>query len=221
WTEFWRRIASEFDVRLNQRISAVERQEDSVTLVSDSGERETFDEIVCAIPLDEFARMTEPNEDETYAASSVIWNGYTTTLVAVENWFTDVHVEAYLESVVPGAERGQLLSARREGAEDELGGTLYLTGQLTGEYSGDELKELLRADITRHGGVVKNMILQKCWKYNSQYKPEAIRDGLMTRLETMQGKQRTWYTGAIFSHEAVSHIVNFNDELVDRMLQAD
>ncbi|MGB3627090.1 MAG: FAD-dependent oxidoreductase [Henriciella sp.] len=221
WTEFWRRIAGEMDVRLNQRISAVERADDSVTLVTAEGERLSFDEVVCAIPLDEFAKMTDPTEDESYVASSVDWNGYTTTLVAVKDWFTDVHVEAFLDSVVPGADRGQLLSARYEGAEDELGGALYLTGQLTGAYSEAELQELLRADIEKKGGRVKNVILQKLWKYNSQYKSDAIRDGLMKRLETMQGKQRTWYTGAIFSHEAVSHIVNFNDELVAKMLKPD
>lgn len=217
WTEFWRRIAGEFDVRLNQRIAKVDRSGDSVTLTTTDGETETFDEIVCAIPLDEFAKLTEPSEDERYVASSVIWNGYTTTLVAVDNWFTDVHVEAFLDSVIPGAERGQLLSARYEGSVDDLGGSLYLTGQLTGDYTGDELKELLRADIAKQGGAVKNVILQKLWKYNAQYDPEAIRDGLMTRLETMQGQNRTWYTGAIFSHEAVSHIVNFNAGLVRKM----
>jgi len=217
WTEFWRRVSLEFDIRLNQRIAHVDRTANGVTLTTANGLTETFDEIVCAIPLDEFAKITEPTEDEKYVASSVIWNGYTTTLVAVDNWFNDVHVEAYLDSVLPGAARGQLLSARYEGGGDDFGGDLYLTGQLSGDYTGPELQELLRTDITKYGGTVKNIILQKLWKYNAQYKPEAIRDGLMTRLETMQGAQRTWYTGAIYSHEAVSHIVNFNAELVRKM----
>ena len=164
--------------------------------------------------------MTEPTELERRIADAVIWNRYTTTLVAVEDWFTDVHVEAYRESVVPGAERGQLLSARREGYEPELGGHLYLTGQLSGDYTAPELEELLRADIAKHGGRVTNVILQKLWKYFAQYEPEAIRDGLLTDLQTVQGQKDTWYTGAIFSHEAVSHIVTFNAQLVRKMQQA-
>ena len=62
-----------------------------------------------------------------------------------------------------------------------------------------------------------NVILQKLWKYFAQYKPDAIRNGLLTDLREIQGQNSTWYTGAIFSHEAVSHIVNFNDELVRKM----
>ena len=220
WAEFWRRVATKLDVRLNSRVTGVERREDGVTIKTDDGKVHEFDQLLCAIPLDEFLRTTEPTDLEQKIASSVEWNGYTTTLVAAEDWFDDVHVEAYREAVVPGAARGQLLSARRDGFEPELGGPLYLAGQLTGPYSAPELAELLRADIERHGGKVTNVILQKLWKYFAQYKREAILGGLLDELEAVQGTNRTWYTGAIFSHEAVSHIVNFNAELVQRMQQA-
>ena len=217
WVEFWRRIARDLDVRLNSRIVGVDRSADRPILTLDSGETAAFDLIVCAIPLDEFSRMTEPTSLESRIAGSVEWNGYTTTLFAAENWFNDVHVEAFRESVVPGAARGQLLSARRDGYELELGGDLYLAGQLTGDFSGPELEELLRADVAKHGATITNLILQKRWKYFAQYKPGAIRDGLLDDLRTVQGQNATWYTGAIFSHEAVSHIVNFNAGLVRKM----
>ncbi len=217
WAEFWRRVASQLDVRLNSRVTGVERRTDGVSIDTDDGTTHAFDLLVCAIPLDEFIRMTDASDLERKVSGSVEWNGYTTTLVAVENWFDDVHVEAFRESVLPGAPRGQLLSARRDGYEADLGGTLYLTGQLSGAYSSDELQELLRSDITKHGGRPTNVILQKMWKYFAQYNPDAIRDGLLSQLEEIQGQQRTWYTGAIFSHEAVSHIVNFNAELVQKM----
>lgn len=217
WAEFWRRVAARLDVRLNSRVTGVERGNDGVTITTDAGQTQKFDTVVCAIPLDEFIKMTESTALEREIAAAVEWNGYTTTLVAAEDWFDDVHVEAFREAVVPGAERGQMLSARRDGYEAELGGPLYLAGQLTGDYTAPELEELLRADITKHGGTVTNVILQKRWKYFAQYSPEAIRSGLLSDLESIQGQNRTWYTGAIFSHEAVSHIVNFNAELVQRM----
>lgn len=220
WAEFWRRVARALDVRLNTRVTGVERTAGAATITTDSGEQHSFDMLVCAIPLDEFVKLTEPTELEARIGRSVIWNGYTTTLVAVEDWFTDVHVEAFRESVVPGAARGQLLSARHDGYEADLGGHLYLAGQLTGAYSGPELAELLRADIARHGGKVTNVILQKGWKYFAQYDPDAIRAGLLTDLQDIQGQNRTWYSGAIFSHEAVSHIVNFNAGLVRKIQTA-
>lgn len=217
WAEFWRRIARDLDVRLNSRVSGVDRSADRPVVTLDTGETQVFDLIVCAVPLDEFNKMTEPTPMEEAAAAAVEWNGYTTTLFAAENWFNDVHVEAFREAVVPGAQRGQMLSARRDGYEAELGGDLYLAGQLTGDFTGAELEELLRADVAKHGGRVTNLILQKRWKYFAQYSPDAVRDGLLTDLRTMQGEKSTWYTGAIFSHEAVSHIVNFNAGLVRKM----
>jgi len=217
WTEFWVRLAETLDVRTEARIVSVQRQSDGVEITTEHGESEHVDEIVCAIPLDEFARTTTPTAHEVSVSQAIRWNGYTTTLVAVEGWFQGVQVEGYSEATMPGAGYGRMLSARLDGYEKDLGGNLYLTGQLTGEYTASELQEILREDITRQGGRVRNIILQKQWKYFAQYNNDAVRNGLLMELEDMQGDHRTWYTGATFSHEAVSNIVNFNADLVRRM----
>ncbi len=217
WAEFWTRVAADLDVRLNTKVTSIDRSGSDILVETQNGETHHFDQIVCAIPIDELANLTTPSENESIVSDSIIWNGYTTTLFAAENWFTDVNTESYKESVLPGAKLGQLLSARRDGYEPDLGGDLYLSGQLSGEYSSAELRELLRNDIADKGAKVTNIILQKMWKYHAEYKPEAIRSGLMARLEAMQGEQNTWYTGATFSHEAVSHIVNYNQKLARRM----
>lgn len=217
WAYFWKLVASELDVRLNTRITKVERGTNEVTFIDDSGETHVFDKVICAIPIDDFMKLTAPTENEQYVADSIIWNGYTTTLFAAENWFQDVNTESYKDSVVIGAPMGKLLSARRDGFEQDFGGHLYLSGQLSGDYTGPELAELLRADLASKGAELTNLIIQKMWKYHARYKPDAIRDGLMSRLENMQGEQNTWYTGATFSYEAVSHIVNYNATLAPRI----
>lgn len=217
WTEFWRRIAADLDVRTNQKILSVVREAGQITLITQDGTAHTFDQLVCTIPMDEFNALAVPTSTELEVAAAVSWNGYTTTLFAAQNWFTDVDVESYKEAVVPGAELGQLLSARYEGVEPDLGGDLYLSGQLSGKYSGEELREMLKRDVAKRGGKVTNVVLQKMWKYFARYRPEAIEDGLLTTLKTMQGEQNTWYSGAIFSHEAVSHIVEFNAVLAKAM----
>jgi hypothetical protein len=81
------------------------------------------------------------------------------------------------------------------------------------------MKELLQKDMQDRGVTVTNIIYQKAWKYHAEYRPEAIRSGLLPRLEAMQGQNQTWYTGATFSHESINHIVNFNEKLAARMLQ--
>ena len=57
WTEFWRRIAHDLDVRLNSRVAAIDRSGPCPALTTEDGATHNFDLIVCAIPLDEFTRI--------------------------------------------------------------------------------------------------------------------------------------------------------------------
>lgn len=221
WTAFWERIAEPLNVRTSTAITRVERVDGVARLYTSTGETVEADHIVCAIPIDDFVRLADhPLVDETFAAEAIDWNGYTTTLVATPEKFTASDVAAWSRALTPGARTGQMMSARYDGYEADLGGHLYLTGQLSGDYSDPELEELLREEIAREGGEIANIVLQRTWKYFARYKPNAVRGGLLSRLEDMQGKQNTWYTGATFSHEAVSNIVNYNARLARKMQAA-
>lgn len=210
WAPFWARLAGTLDVRLSTPVTRIERRPGGVRIETPEG-AEAFDAVVCAIPFDDFTRLTDTmTPDEEFVRAGVTYGGYTTTIAAVEDWFTGHHVEAYSEPIRQAAQKGRLLSARLEGHEPELGGHLYLTGQYSGDYTPAELRDILVSDITARGGRVTNIILQKLWKYMAFYKAEAIEAGLLARLERMQGEMRTFYSGAAWSHEAVSHIVNYN-----------
>ena len=156
-------------------------------------------------------------QEERWIAESINWQGYTTSLIASDNWFRDWQTEGYSDAVRPGAGLGPLVGARLEDHEPELGGHLYVTGQLSRGLEPSEVREIAEAHFAGAGIRITNFIDQKCWKYFPQYKPEAVRAGLITRMKNIQGVQRTWYTGATFSHEAVSHIVKFNAGLARQM----
>ena len=219
WTTFWERAAAKLDVRLDSRVTAVDRSGPRPAITTSQGDTFEFDQIVCTIPIDDFVSGADATENEKEVASAIRWNGYTTTLVAVEDWFDDVTVHAYSSALLPGSPYGRMMSARIDGDEPELGGKLYLTGQLSGSYTDAELQEILIDEIAEHGGKPVNTILQKTWKYFAQYDNEAVRNGLLRRFRDMQGEKSTWYSGSTFSHEAVSNIVNFNAGLVRQMLK--
>lgn len=220
WSEFWERFAMQLDVKREAKVIGVDRSETKVALELSSNETLEVDQIVNTIPLDDFIALTQPTELELEINSGIEWQGYTTTLFAAENWFTDVNVEAFKDAIVPGSPRGRLLSARFDGYAPEFGGNLYLSGQLSGEATSDELKEMLVHGVAEKGAKVTNVLLQKMWKYFPRYHPDAIREGIVQKLQELQGQTRTWHTGASFSHQAVTHIVEHNDRLAEHMHKA-
>lgn len=219
WTSFWERVAEDTDVRTNMAIRHIERSETGHRIIADEATIEA-DHIICAMPLDSFASLVDLSAAEKRVCNGIDWDRYATTLFAAQDWFSDHTVEGWHEPLAPGAPAGQLLSARLEGEEPGLGGRLYVGGQIPGDYTLPELGEILRADVARHGGTVTNIVQQSLWKFFPRYRPDAIRDGLIQQMRVMQGEQRTWYTGATFSFEAVSNITNFNVGLARQITHA-
>jgi len=212
WSRLWSRIAEEFEVELNSNITQIVRGEDGVDVIQ-PGRSERFDMIVCAIPVDQFAALTLPTGAERHVSDNVHWTSYTTSLVAADNWFTDHRVSGLSAALAPGAEGGKMIGGRYEGYEADLGGHLYVTGQVSDDLTLAELTEILDADIAGQGAQMKSVITQRSWRYFPRYEPEAVKAGLLDMLRDMQGQQRTWYTGATFSHELISSIVQFNAQL--------
>ena len=219
WSRLWMKVAEEFEVELNSDVSMINRHENGVEIVQ-SDRSETFDMVICAIPLDQFNALTDPTGAEDLVARSVQWTTYTTCLVSVENWFTDHRVSGLSAALAPGVEGGKMIGGRYEGFENDLGGHLYVTGQVSDGLTDPELREILDADISEQGARLKSVITQRSWRYFPRYEPDALRNGLLDVLRDMQGEQRTWYTGATFSHELVSSIVQFNARMSKTILAA-
>jgi len=219
WGNFWARLADKhLNVLTSMRVERVHRHDHGVSLWA-NGLAFEFDKVVCAIPVDDFAAMTDTaTANETYVNGAITWNAYSTTLMAVSDWFTEESVRSFEGGIMLDARAGKLMSARLEAQSDELGGKLYVLNQLCGAYSEKELVEIAEEDIRNDGGTPVRAILNKRWKYFARYSAAAIEDGLLTRLPAMQGERNTYYTGATFSHEAVSKITRFNEGLAKRIV---
>lgn len=224
WQPFWEALASSLDVRLNDPVQGIERRNQGVVITSASGEHR-FDHAVITIAPDEAAKIMRLSENEIAAADAIEWGQYVTTLCEVDGWFENHEAEAYSATLEPGAERGQMMSARRlprakAKTAEPAANKIYLSGQYGGHLSGAQLEQRLAKDIGARGAKLRNVILQKQWKYFPRYRPEAVRQGLVSRMSALQGHGGVWWSGAAFSHEAVSNIVSFNQTLVRRMTPA-
>lgn len=221
WSQFWSALAEDFDVRTDQKVMAIERTATGVSVTTQE-DTQQYDQIVCTIPVSDFANILQSTTpDEDFIAESIDWQSYTTTLIAVENWFNETHTQGWSKGTKPGATYGQLIAARHEAYEADLGGDLYVTGQLSKGLNRFELQETLTESIERLGGKVTNVIEQRVWRYFPMYQSDAIRAGLLQKMANIQGRNRTWYTGSSFSHEAVGPIVNFNAKLAKRIIKSE
>jgi hypothetical protein len=205
WSEFWQRFSKRFDIRLDANVLGLDRNETGVTVYTQD-RTQKFDALVSSVPMDEFARLSTLTPAEEAVLTGVNWQNYTTTLVASKNWFTGAQVHGYSRACKDPSLRGALLGARREGDALEDGARLYVTGQFSNNLTPAELREILMSDIAALG-VRADVIYARTWKYFPQYSAEAVGAGLFSALREAQGGRRTWFTGATFSHELVSSVV--------------
>ena len=219
WQALWDRLAESLDVQTQAKVVKIDRSDhENITLDLSNGAKLACKKLVTTLPLDDFIELTEPTEKERTTSKSIQWNGYAMSLCAVSDWFTKEQMRTWSVTADPHGSSGKLFVARREHFEEELGGQLYALGQSIGPYSGPELAELAERQILEDGGRAVKIIRQKLWRYFPRYLLEDIQDGLPYLMEDMQGERSTYYTGASYSHEAVSSICNFNRRLAKRIV---
>jgi predicted NAD/FAD-dependent oxidoreductase len=216
WSEFWDRLARRFDVRLDAGVVRVDRSGDGCIVHCEDGSQHAFDGVVCAVPLNRFMQLVDSAEYEMTVSNSLSYGRFVTSLSEVDGF--DSRKLLFFPSALEKPFRaGQLLSRRYDGEGFKSG--LYVLNQLGGDYSEYELKQLLEFDCAKAGGTLQSVIHQKVWEYFPSLSREAIAGGVLTTMKLMQGAHRTWYTGAAFSHEAVSSISRFNRGLASKIVR--
>lgn len=219
WSHFWELLAGSHDVRLDRDVTRIERGPEGALIHFKEGQPLAAGALACTIPVDDWNTLVDnPTADEKAVAGAIHWQGYATSLIVVEDWFTGEDIRSFSKAFLPGCYPGQLISARYEGHSPDFGGHLYVTGQIPGDYTPQELRIFLERDLADLGASLVNIVNAKTWRYFPHYDLKAIESGLLETLRGMQGNTRTWYSGASFSHESVANISRFNKALAPDLL---
>lgn len=225
WQTLWRRMSADFEVHLHTPPTRIERSPAGVTVHTASGAH-PVDQLVVSIPLDDARGLMEMTPLEESIARSIRWTDYVTTLVVSGSWFGDPEGARFVRGRIDSASAptaGHLMGAKRLSAAragGRPGRPAYVCYQRAGGFSDAELLEILRADLREQGATLDEVVVQKRWRYMPTLSPEALRQGIVARMREVQGRNRTWYTGASFSHENVRDIVDFNHALARRIAAA-
>ncbi len=233
WQHLWANLASKLDVRLDQRIGKVTRDDGAYQVHTDTGVLE-FDHLVITTRLG-LARDWFPFTDDELDAYAIregrlTWREYVTTLVDAEGWFQEQDTHSF-ESAAKGSAalaQSRLLVARRTGdktraaaARSRTRRDIYVCYQAGNpELPNDELEALLVNDLRAQGATYVKVLEQRRWTYSPQLSREAILDGTAHAMERQQGRDNLWVSGATTSHESVDNIVDFNERLAERMEMA-
>lgn len=217
WQHFWNRFSETLDIRLGQAATQITRDKTGVRVKTTNGSEYRGAYLINTIPLSQFCKLTKPTASEEQVAQSIEWGGYTTTLVSVADWAHEVPVNAWSETCATDANDGQILFSRFE-CPNEDGRLLFTVGQLSSAYDIDELSEMALYSASQRGAIDPRLVQQMIWSYMPTYEPGSIRNGLIQTMSEMQGEERTFHSGASFSHEAVSTISNFNQRLLAQVM---
>jgi hypothetical protein len=216
WQHFWDRFAENLDVRTGQAAIAVRREGTGVQIETADGTEFTGECLINTLPMDAFCKLTQPTASETQVASAIDWGGYTTSLLSVADWPHNAPVNSWSATCATDVNDGQILFSRYE-CRDEDDRDLFTVGQLSSAYAPDELTELALFSARERGAIDPRMVQQIVWSYMPTYKADAVQDGLLAAMSAMQGENRTFHSGASFSHEAVSTISSFNEQLIAKV----
>lgn len=213
WQNFWNRFAEGLDCRLQNTATEIQRSDGTIRVGTAEGKSFEADYLINTIPMAAFCKLTEPSASETKIAEAIHWGGYTTSLISVAHWEHTAPVNSWSDTCATDANDGQLLFSRYECANED-GRELFTVGQLSSAFSEQELSELAMFSAKERGADDPQLIQQVVWPYMPTYDPNAVRGGLIHTMTSIQGENRTFHSGASFSHEAVSTISSFNARLL-------
>ena len=210
----WARVAEDHDVRLNHRVTAVRRtrQGDGWAVdVTANGVVERFDRVITTISRPEMVHILDASPEEHALYGALRFNPYVTTIFRAEGLAEGV--TAYLGQHSTPDTRGRLMIYSQPHTDRDL----YLGWQLGDRADAEGLAQALREDVAKVGGRVTAIEHQEFWPdYFPQVDGAALVRGHFRDLDAQQGRQGTYYAGAMVDYELTGTAAAWAQTLVER-----
>ena len=204
----WRRVAAQLaDVRCGVRVTSVERRADGVRVLTDAGPL-AADDLVLAVALDRILPALDATAEERDLAGRVRSNAYHTT-VATASGLPDNAFYFLAPHTAHRTARGHCVSYHHRYPDSDVR-TFYSYGRP------DDVAALLRQDVARLGGDLEEVHLHQPWSFMPHFGSDDLADGALDRLDALQGRARTCYTGGLPAFELVECTVAHAQDLVRR-----
>ncbi|MFC4561855.1 FAD-dependent oxidoreductase [Nocardiopsis mangrovi] len=216
FARLWRRVAERLpDVRTGTRIESVDRSGGGVT-VHTSGGPVHADALVVTPSLDRVAHLLDTTEEERDIASRIRTVDYYTVVCRISGLFREGFYLAS-EHTSAAAEPGHCVAYHHRYADSDVY-TCYLYGAEGLDSANADAR--LSADVARMGGRVEEVLLVRRWPFMPHFSSADMAEGVLDRIERMQGRNRTYYAGGLLGYELIETTVAYSRDLADRFFSA-
>lgn len=215
--ELWLRVAKNFDIRYRADIRSIERNGEGV-VIRTADTAETFDALIISCTFDKVADLIDAREAERQVFRNFHFNpGYRGAFVAKGGPVDGVHW--YPDAYTTGDAAPHMTFAVPEG---EVGPDTHLYSCMFSHCpTGPGAIELLQASAGKmfrdqYGAVITEWVAMRYWPdYGCVYDLDMVKSGVFDRVQAMQGRFKTYYTGQLLSLNGHAVTVDFSYQLVD------
>lgn len=206
----WEKVAGRLDVRRSCPPSSITRG-DTVTVRTRDDALE-FDALILACPLDDALEVIDASPEEKELFSKIRYYDYH----AFAGFTEDLPVARY--GLIPGARPGRTMFWYRRWPDRNLC-TFYSLGissvGMSRTMDHEQMRANIEEDLARLGGKITGYYAERVWKYFPHVSPEEIAGGYYERLEALQGKNKTYYTGELLNFPTVETVAAYSKSIVD------
>jgi protoporphyrinogen oxidase len=204
----WDAIAKSHHVKFGVNVAKITRGEGIIVTTHENAF--TFDKLIVAAPLDESLRYLDASEDERSLFRRIRHYDYRTYACLLKDF---PKVTGYIPANQFCSRIGEPVFWYQRYTDSNLY-TFYCFGDW--KMTDEEVVERIRAVVEQQGGSLEKLEMVSRWKFFPHINADYMRDGYFDKLESIQGRQDTYYVGELLNFSTVTHSASYSKDLVER-----
>lgn len=206
------------DIRLSQKVVDIyvdenDNSDNKALIVQTEFDKETFDKVILAAPLDQFANVYRFDRDMQQFLKGIKYQSYSVYLFAAKN--VPKGCGCITENLSTDR-RGHLViwNARWEQSDVETLVTVYAYDH-PGE-SWETSYDMIASDLIKLGIVEPRLYRVKRWQQCPYVESKALQNGFYEKLEAMQGVNNLYLAGEIISTVSMENCLRHTEYFIER-----
>jgi len=209
--KLWMAVAKDHHVLYDTLVQNVERS-DAVTIKTSHGEF-IFDSLILACPLDDALQYLDAREEEKDLFSKIIYCDYRTYACHLSDFpKQDGYIPDNFSALGKGHPVFWYPWDQRHPNSDLF--TFYVLGDW--KISDDDVLKNIENIVHNLGGKITKVETIAHWKYFPHVNSEEMSNGYFDKLESLQGKNSTFYVGELLNFSTVELSSEYSQKLVQK-----